>query len=54
MSEKEMSDEEKASSTKQISALFHKLWTKAAGTDDYNKQDWKDLAELLHYRGVDV
>ena len=29
-------------------ALFHRLWSKAVGTSDYVKQEWKDLANLLH------
>jgi hypothetical protein len=23
--------------------LFHKLWTRAVGTPDYNKKDWQEL-----------
>jgi hypothetical protein len=26
---------------------LHKLWTKAVGTEDYVKQEWKDFAKLL-------
>lgn len=27
--------------------LLHKLWTKAVGTDDYVKAEWKVLEKLL-------
>lgn len=30
--------------------LLHKLWTKAVGTADYNKQEWKEL-EARFLRG---
>lgn len=31
----------------QITRLFHVLWTKAVGTSDYNKQEWKALLAAL-------
>ena len=31
-----------------ISELFHKLWTKAVGTEDYDKSQWIQLENLLH------
>lgn len=27
--------------------LFHRLWTKAVGTDDYDKEQWKRLEKLM-------
>ena len=31
----------------EISHLFHKLWTKAVGTEDYVKAEWKELNQIL-------
>ena len=28
-------------------SLLHTLWTKAVGTKDYNKQEWKELESRL-------
>ena len=28
--------------------LFHTLWTKAVGTDNYNKSEWKQLGDYLY------
>jgi hypothetical protein len=31
--------------------FIHRLWDKAVGTPDYNKEEWKQLeAELLGYK----
>lgn len=27
--------------------LFHKLWTKAVGKEDYDKSEWKELDRFL-------
>lgn len=35
-----------------INVLFHRLWTKAVGTEGYVKQEWKDLAHELAKFGV--
>lgn len=29
-------------------SVLHRLWTKDAYTDDYNKEDWKKLESLVH------
>jgi hypothetical protein len=42
MSELPMTPEEK-----EIYHLYHVLWTKAVGTQDYDKKEWKKLGELL-------
>lgn len=42
----EHSDEER------INSLFHRLWTKAAGTVSYDKEQWKQLQQLLYKKGV--
>lgn len=31
-----------------VRALFHRLWSKAVGTPDYVKQEWKDLERILY------
>jgi hypothetical protein len=28
--------------------LVHKLWTKAVGTEDYNKSEWLELEALVY------
>lgn len=33
---------------REISELFHKLWTKAVGTENYDKSQWIQLENLLH------
>ena len=38
----------------EINALFHRLWTKAVGTPDYDKEEWKTLASLLITYGIYV
>lgn len=30
-----------------INAAFHKLWTKAVGTEGYDKSQWKELGRLI-------
>ena len=30
-----------------IRELFHRLWTKAVGTTDYDKKEWQRLEEML-------
>jgi hypothetical protein len=36
-----------------LNQLFHKLWTKAVGTDDYNKEEWMKLEkEILDYQVI--
>lgn len=31
----------------ELHGLLHQLWSKAVGTQDYNKQEWKRLEELV-------
>jgi len=31
----------------ELHRLFHTLWTKAVGTDKYNKEEWKRLEEII-------
>lgn len=33
---------------KDADAMFHKLWTKAVGTQDYNKKEWMELERLIY------
>lgn len=28
--------------------VFHRLWTKAVGTKDYNKKDWQLIARAMY------
>jgi len=35
-----------------VSDLFHMLWTKAVGTEDYDKQEWKEFQRELLKRGI--
>ena len=37
-----------------IDILFHRLWTKARDTEDYNKREWKGLAQFLTRNGIFV
>ncbi len=37
---------------KQADAMLHVLWTKAVGTDDYVKDEWKELERLIHALNV--
>jgi hypothetical protein len=30
-----------------VNHLFHRLWTRAVGTPDYNKADWKALEHVI-------
>ncbi len=30
-----------------VTKVFHKLWTKAVGTDDYDKKEWVDLEQHI-------
>lgn len=30
-----------------VQQAFHKLWTKAAYQDDYEKKDWMELSRLI-------
>lgn len=30
-----------------LHGLFHKLWTKAVGTEDYNKPEWMELEKKI-------
>lgn len=32
---------------REVHMLLHRLWTRAVGTPDYNKADWKVLERLL-------
>jgi hypothetical protein len=34
--------------------LFHKLWTKSVGKEEYNKDEWKQLEALLHNMMVEI
>jgi hypothetical protein len=31
----------------ELHRLFHTLWTKAVGTDRYDKEEWKRLEEII-------
>ena len=31
----------------ELHRLFHTLWTKAVGTDRYNKEEWKRLETII-------
>ena len=33
------------------SELFHHLWTKAVGTEGYDKREWRELDDRLHRIG---
>lgn len=35
-----------------LTALFHRLWSKAVGTEGYNKEEWKQLENTLLAAGV--
>ena len=38
----------------ELHLLFHKLWTKAVGTQDYNKLEWLKLeAEILRLERIE-
>lgn len=28
--------------------ILHRLWTKAVGTPDYDKEEWMELEKLVH------
>jgi len=32
--------------------IFHILWTKAVGTPGYDKDEWKELGNRLHLKGM--
>ena len=32
---------------KRADELLHRLWSKAVGTEGYNKQEWKELAAMI-------
>jgi hypothetical protein len=34
----------------EVNAALHRLWTKAVGTDDYDKEEWKRLEALIYER----
>lgn len=33
--------------------LLHTLWTKAVGTSDYDKSEWRQLEEILNKVALD-
>jgi hypothetical protein len=33
---------------KEVHGLFHTLWSKAVGTENYNKSEWKQLGNYLY------
>lgn len=33
-------------------ALLHTLWTKAVGTEGYNKKEWQKLSQILAQKGL--
>jgi hypothetical protein len=33
---------------REIHYLFHTLWTKAVGTADYDKSEWKRLSDFIY------
>jgi hypothetical protein len=33
---------------REIHKLLHTLWTKAVGSETYNKKEWNRLDELIH------
>ena len=37
-----------------ICERFHQLWSKAVGTPDYVKAEWKELASLLDRKGIET
>ena len=45
--EKQMTDEEMREEKAAKHRILHTLWTKAVGTPDYVKSEWKELAEIL-------
>jgi hypothetical protein len=40
-------------SAQAIHQLLHTLWTKAVGTDKYDKEEWKRLSAFI-YANIDV
>lgn len=38
----------------ELNNIFHKLWTKATTTKDYNKKEWKELVHILSENGIIV
>ena len=41
-------------SKEDIRSLFHDLWTKAVGTQDYDKSQWQKLQVKLWDKGISV
>jgi hypothetical protein len=37
-----------------VESAFHALWSKAVGTEGYQKREWKEFASLLNKAGIDV
>jgi len=53
--ENEVPEEAKKTIDKgQIKEMFHTLWTKAVGTPDYDKEEWKELSLMLYKEGIEV
>lgn len=48
----EMKETEQA--LKDVRSQFHRLWTKAVGTQDYDKGEWKNLVTTLSKLGIYV
>jgi hypothetical protein len=36
----------------EIAELFHRLWTKAVGQNEYDKKEWMRLQALLLAKGI--
>jgi hypothetical protein len=36
----------------QLNDLFHRVWTKAVATPDYDKSEWNRLQKMLEQRGI--
>lgn len=34
----------------EIRAVFHRLWTRQVGRDEYSERDWRELRDLLFRR----
>ena len=48
----ELKQREGSAETKRLNEVFHQLWTKAVGTEGYNKEEWQELGKLIiHFGG---
>ncbi|MHC1744317.1 MAG: hypothetical protein AB9873_14960 [Syntrophobacteraceae bacterium] len=46
--------EDSLSRQKRIKTLFHRLWSKAVSSEDYDKREWQELQELLKIEELGV